>query len=177
MKRFFIVSLIVLFAAAVWSEDLAEVAKKEKERREALKKQGKKATVLTNQDVKNIKSSLGIESTLVEGTDSAPVEETDSAPSDSAEPAAAAVVKEAIDDSNASLEELRQQKAELTKNIQETSDSIQQSGAHSSNIGERYREKRLKEEELRKVEEQIEELEKGTKETTEEQTEKQEENN
>ena len=153
MKKFFVFSFLVLFATAVWSEDLSEVAKREKARREALKKQGKKATVLTNEDVKNIKSSLGIE------TDTPPVEETTSAPSSGpSEPAAA--VQKAIEDSGAQLDELKRQKAELTNEIQITSDSLQQGGVHSSNIGQQYKEKRLKEEELKKVEEKIEKLEK-----------------
>ncbi|MGH9856896.1 MAG: hypothetical protein ACRD4B_03530, partial [Acidobacteriota bacterium] len=73
------------------------------------------------------------------------------------EPAAA--VQEAIDNSSAQLEELKKQKAELTKEIQTTSESMQQGGVHSSNIGQQYRDKRLKEEELKKVEEKIEALE------------------
>lgn len=159
MKKLFFFSFLFLFVSFVWSEDLSEVAKREKARREALKKQGKKATVLTNEDVKNIKSSLGIESNT-------PVVEDESAASEGStgpvEPAAA--VQEAIDQSNAGLEELKRQKAELTKEIQSTSDSMQQSGVHSSNIGQQYREKRLKEEELRKVEEKIEQLERQEKE-------------
>ena len=152
MKKLFLFSLVVLFAGAVWSEDLGEVAKKEKARREALKKQGKKATVLTNEDVKNIKSSLGIES------DALPVEESASNSGAATEPAAA--VQEAIDNSAAQLDELKKQKAELTKEIQTTSESMQQGGVHSSNIGQQYRDKRLKEEELKKVEEKIETLQK-----------------
>ena len=41
-------------------EDLGELAKKEKARREAIKKQGKEAKVLTNDDVANIKSDIAI---------------------------------------------------------------------------------------------------------------------
>lgn len=156
MKRIFWVSLIVLFSASLWSEDLAEVAKKEKARREALKKQGKKATVFTNQDVKNLKSSLGIETS--DGVSDASGE-TGSGPT---EPSAA--LERAISDSSGKLNELKKQKAELIREIQDTSDSIQQSGVHARNTGEQYRQKRLKEEELKKVEEQIEELEKQPKE-------------
>jgi hypothetical protein len=150
MKKLFLFLFIILFACALWAEDLAEVAKKEKARREALKKEGKKATVLTNEDVKNIKSSLGIES------NTAPAEASDSEAA-TTEPAAA--VQEAIDNSSAQLDELKKQKAELTKEIQTTSETMQQGGVHSSNIGQQYRDKRLKEEELKKVEEKIESLE------------------
>jgi hypothetical protein len=152
MKKLFLFSLIVLFAGSVWSEDLGEVAKKEKARREALKKQGKKATVLTNEDVKNIKSSLGIESNT-------PGVEEASSPSSGTASDPAAAVQEAIDNSSEQLDELKKQKAELTNEIQTTSESMQQGGVQSSNIGQQYREKRLKEEELKKVEEKIEALE------------------
>jgi predicted RNase H-like nuclease (RuvC/YqgF family) len=158
MKNIFFVLIAVLFAVAVCAEDLGELAKKEKARREALAKEGKKGKVLTNKDVKDIKSTLGIESHT-------PVVE-EPAEKSTDEPAAA--VQEAVDQSNAQLEDLKQQKAELTREVQEASDAIQQSGARSTNTGEQYREKRLKEEELKKVEEQIEELEKGVKETPEE---------
>jgi predicted RNase H-like nuclease (RuvC/YqgF family) len=158
MKKMFFVLITVLFAVSVWAEDLGELAKKEKARREALAKEGKKGKVLTNKDVKDIKSSLGIESHT-------PVVEE---PEQKSKEEPAAAVQEAVDQSNAELEELKQQKAELTQQVQEASDAIQQSGARSTNTGEQYREKRLKEEELRKVEEKIEELEKGRKETAEE---------
>ena len=153
MKKLFLFSFLILFTTALWSEDLSEVAKREKARREALKKQGKKATVLTNEDVKNIKSSLGIE------TETPPVEEPTSAVSPApSEPAGA--VQKAIENSGAQLEELKRQKAELTNEIQTSSDSMQQGGVHSSNLGQQYKEKRLKEEELKKIEEKIEKLEK-----------------
>ncbi len=158
MKKMFFLLITVLFAFSVWAEDLGELAKKEKARREALAKEGKKGKVLTNKDVKDIKSSLGIESHT-------PVVEEPATESKD-EPAAA--VGEAVDQSNAQLEQLKQQKSELIREVQEASDAIQQSGARSSNTGEQYREKRLKETELKKVEEQIEELEKGQKETAEE---------
>ena len=158
MKTIFLILIAVLFAGAVYAEDLGELAKKEKARREALAKEGKKGKVLTNEDVKDIKSSLGIESHTPVVDE--PVEKSKDEP--------AVAVQEAVDQSNSQLEELKQQKAELTREVQEASDAIQQSGARSMNTGEQYREKRLKEEELKKVEEQIEELEKATKETPEE---------
>ena len=155
MRKILFVSLLVLFAGAVWAEDLGALAKKEKARREALKKSGKKATTFTNQDVPSLKSSLGIESSgFVSEPASAPTSES------------AAALDQAIDTSNSQLEDLKRQKAELTNEIQSTSESIEQTGTHSANIGQQYREKRLKEAELRKVEEQIEALEKENKDTT-----------
>jgi cob(I)alamin adenosyltransferase len=158
MKTIFLFLMVVLFAGAVCAEDLGELAKKEKARREALAKEGKKGKVLTNKDVRDIKSSLGIESHTPVVED--PVEKSKDEP--------AAAIQKAVDQSNSQLEELKQQKAELTREVQEASDAIQQSGARSANTGEQYREKRLKEEDLKKVEQQIEELEKATNETPEE---------
>ena len=158
MKKIFLVLIAALFAGAVYAEDLGEVAKKEKARREALAKEGKKGKVLTNKDIKDIKSSLGIESNT-------PVVEE---PAEKSKEEPAAAVEQAVDQSNSQLEELKEQKAELTREVQEASDAIQQRGARSTNTGEQYREKRLKEEELKKVEEQIEELEKSQKEPGEE---------
>ena len=149
MRKILLVSLLVLFAGAVCAEDLGALAKKEKARREAIKKSGKTATTFTNQDVENLKSSLGIES-------SGPVGESSAAPT--SEPGAA--LEQAIDTSRSQLNDLKRQKAELTNEIESTSESIEQSGTHSANIGQQYRDKRLKEAELRKLDEQIEELEK-----------------
>ena len=148
MKKVFWVLILVLFSVTVWAEDLGELAKKEKARREELKKQGKKAQVLTNEDVKSIKSSLGIESSGVTSDTSGQAQ---------GEPSAA--LEEAISDSSSQLDALKKQKGELIREIQDTSDSIQQSGVHSRNLGEQYKQKRLAEEELKKVEEQIETLE------------------
>ena len=155
MKKLLIGSFVLLFASALCADDLAEAAKREKARREALKKQGKKATVLTNEDVKDIKSTLAIESNT-------PVEDSSTSEgTPTGEPGAA--VQGAIDNSNAELEDLKRQKEELAGQLKRTSDSIDESGARSSNLGQQYREKRLKEEELRKIEQKIEQMEKQDK--------------
>src|ERR1041385_2803352 len=65
MKKLLMISFVAMlaFVFAAAAEDLGELAKKEKARREALAKEGKKAKTLTNADVGNIKSQLAIEST------------------------------------------------------------------------------------------------------------------
>lgn len=55
------VLLLVLFAGSLWPQSLAEVAKKEKERRESLK--DKKVTVVTNEDLARIKRRVALETT------------------------------------------------------------------------------------------------------------------
>jgi predicted RNase H-like nuclease (RuvC/YqgF family) len=155
MKKLFLVTILLAFTAVLWSDDLAEIARKEKARREALEKEGKKARVLTNKDVPTIKSSLGIES-------ASPVAEEPTTEPQSE--SAAAAIDEAATNSQEELERLKQEKADLTRDIQSTSDSIEESGVQSKNIGEQFKEKRLKEEQLKKVEDQIEQLEKSTKE-------------
>src|SRR5262245_60403963 len=132
MRKVLLVLFMVLFAATLWSESVTEVAKKEKARREALAKQGKKAKVLTNKDVANLKSSLGIESTSPSGEPS------------SADPTAnetTAAIQQATDDANSGLQELKQKRDELAGKVQELSQSIDQ-GANATNIGERYQQKR-----------------------------------
>jgi hypothetical protein len=65
MKRIGMLLLLLAFgfafvASAAEKPNLGELAKKEKARREALEKSGKKAKVLTNEDVGKIKSQLGM---------------------------------------------------------------------------------------------------------------------
>lgn len=65
MKRIGMLLVLIVFgfafvASAAEKPNLGELAKKEKERREALEKSGKKAKVLTNDDVGKIKSQLGM---------------------------------------------------------------------------------------------------------------------
>jgi len=160
MKKLLFVLFILVFTGTLWCESVTEVAKKEKARREALAKQGKKATVLTNKDVANIKSSLGIEST-------SPVTEQsgDGSTADVTE-----AIQQATQDSNADLEELKQRREELTGKVQELSDSMGQGAGQASNIGERYQQKRLTEEELQKVDEQIQAIEQKRKEAAEQQS-------
>jgi hypothetical protein len=64
MKRIGMLVLLLVFGFAIVASaqkpDLGELAKKEKARREALEKSGKKTKVLTNEDVSKIKSQLGM---------------------------------------------------------------------------------------------------------------------
>src|SRR5262245_56820833 len=76
MKRIAILLVLIVFGFAFVAsaqQNLGDLAKKEKARREALEKSGKKAKVLTNADVDKIKSQLGMESGTAEGEEAQPV--------------------------------------------------------------------------------------------------------
>ena len=146
MKKVLFVSFVFLFAATLWGETVAEVAAREKARRDALAKEGKKATVLTNKDVPNIKSSLGIESTGGEQSGEPFTGDTTEA------------IQQATENSTAELQELKQKREDLNGKLQEVSDSIEQ-GTYATNIGNRYEEKRVTEEELANLDAQIKAME------------------
>ena len=152
MKKILIVLFVFAFAGSLLAESVTEVAKREKERRAQLEKEGKKAKVLTNKDVANIKSSLGIESTTPVADQSGDASEQ-----------AVAAIQQATDDANAELEQLRQKKDELTGKVQDMSDDISQT-PNANDIGSRYQQKRLTEEELQKVDDQIKAIEAQRKE-------------
>src|SRR5262245_5471758 len=69
MKKILLFGFVVLIgtALALSAESLGELAKKEKEKREALQKEGKTPKVLTNEDIEKVKTS---ESTAASDTDS-----------------------------------------------------------------------------------------------------------
>lgn len=57
----FLISCFLIITLA-YPQSLAEAAKKEKERREKLKKEGKQSKIITNEDINNVKQKvLGIE--------------------------------------------------------------------------------------------------------------------
>ena len=77
MKKILLFGFVVLIgtALALSAQDLGELAKKEKEKREALQKEGKAPKVLTNEDIQNMKTS---QKTAASSTDSdQPVSESD----------------------------------------------------------------------------------------------------
>src|SRR5262249_3833057 len=126
MKKILIVLFIFAFAGALWSESVTDVAKKEKERRAQLEKEGKKAKVLTNKDVQNLKSRLGIEST------SGVVDQSGDATDQTSQ-----AIDEATQQANAEMEQLKQRKDELTGKVQQLSDDIS-STPNANDIGSRY---------------------------------------
>jgi hypothetical protein len=161
MKKILIVLFIFAFTGSLWCESVAEVAKKEKERRAQLEKEGKKSKVLTNKDVPNIKSSLGIESTTPVADQSG--EATDDVTS---------AVQQATQEANDDLDQLRSKRDELMGKAQEIQAGIDTS-PNASDIGSRFQQKRLTEEELAKVDEQIKAIEAQRKQAADEKAQQQ----
>jgi hypothetical protein len=163
---------VLLFAVGiaftVLSEDLGELAKKEKARREAIDKAGKKAKVFTNEDIGRLKSQTAIESTPAEGTAAAPSQDTSDTsyytppvegqeyvspeePVQQADPAA---------ERKKQLQELEDKREELEQQAKEARDNVGAGGLwHSRNTGDQYRTAREAEANATKVEKQIDDLE------------------
>jgi hypothetical protein len=173
MKR---ITLLVLlfsfsFVFAVVSDDLGELSKKEKARREALDKSGKKAKVFTNDDIDKLKSDVAMESKPAEGegTESAPaegqpdysqneyqynppVEGQDYVPDPEPEqPATDPLVER-----NKKLRDLEDQRDELEKKAKDARDNVGAGGLwHSRNTGDQYKAAREAEEKQEKIDQQI----------------------
>lgn len=178
MKKLLLVMVILTgFVVSGYSEDLAEVAKKEKARREALAKEGKKPNkVYTNKDIPNIQSSLGIEvqnpeayaepvesegiADTTEGTE--PTEATDVTEAPEAEETTMAETMSDTETEESSvpvdIEELKRQKEEIDREIQEKTKVVNQA-VQSRSIGDQYRELREAEEKSAELEIKIREME------------------
>ena len=166
MKR---ITLLVLlfsfsFVFAVMSEDLGELAKKEKERREALDKTGKKAKVFTNEDIDNLKSDIAVQATPPEGeAENTPAEDsTYTPPQEGAEyvpdPEPQKEPGDPVADRQREIRELEEQREELERTIDEARDTVGSGGLyHTRNTGDQYKTAREAESKLEKIDRQIEE--------------------
>lgn len=153
MKYF--AAFIVLFAVVSFagSENVVEVAKKEKLRRETLAREGKKSRTFTNEDIANLKSSLAMESTPASDAGEADtiVSRQQARPADQAQ-------------NREREEKIKRYKVEIEKVRKEIEEDRQSAGAggiyHSRNIGTQYQTLRESEELLKGLEEDLAELEK-----------------
>jgi hypothetical protein len=166
MKRITVLVLLFAFgfAFAVLSEDLGELAKKEKARRESIEKAGKKAKVFTNEDIGKLKSQNAMESsttpaegqTTSDDTYKPPVEGEEyvspqEPPAQQPDPAA---------QRNNQLRELEEKREELEKQAKEARETVGSGGLwHSRNTGDQYRIAREAEANASKVDKQIDEIE------------------
>jgi hypothetical protein len=172
MKRIGILLVLFVFGfafvASAQKQSLGELAKKEKARREALEKSGKKTKVLTNEDVGKIKSQLGMVSGTSEGEagqpapdDSSytpPVEGEDYVPDQQPE--------QTPSDPNAELqkkhEELQNQIDEHQKAADDARANVGAGGLwHSHNTGDQYRKAGDAEKKIDELTEQKEKLNSG----------------
>jgi hypothetical protein len=150
MKRIGILLVLLVFGFAFLAKaeqpNLGELAKKEKARREALEKTGKKTKVLTNEDVGKLKSQLGMVSGS-EGEEGQPAAEGDSSytpPVEGEDYVPDQQPEQTPPDQNA---ELQKQRAEIQKQIDEHKKAAEDARAnvgagglwHSHNTGDQYR--------------------------------------
>lgn len=149
MKKLVVVVLIfltgVVFAQQTQTQpspqkgsklNLGEIAKKEKERRESLAKEGKKARVYTKDDIERVKSKLGIEPGSTEATgDSDTASQGDNSP---AEPdvsidTAQAAAQQQKEELQAQLDQLMTQRNELQKKVDDQKNKMNAGGPYSVN--------------------------------------------
>ena len=141
-----------------FAEDLGELAKKEKERREELARKGVKARVLTNQDIPNIKARLAIEPSSIEGetAEEAVSDETTAAEQE----VEAAVAEETTEPSvDQQLQEVGNQKQELEQKAKDARDTVGRGGLFQTrNVGDQYRTMRESQEKIKALDKQEQEL-------------------
>jgi hypothetical protein len=152
MKRIEILLVLLVFGfafvASAEQPNLGELAKKEKARREALEKTGKKTKVLTNEDVGKIKSQLGMVSgsEVQEGQEGQPAEEDSSytPPAEGEDYIPAQEPEQQPVDPNAEhkkqIEELQNQRDEHEKAAEEARANVGAGGLwHSHATGNQYK--------------------------------------
>jgi len=137
--------LLFLFSFAIcligYSDDLATAAKKEKARREALAKEGKKGKTYTDADLERLrpKTETTPEPVYINTAD---IEEKEISPLDK------------------QIADLKQERDRVSKELDETRAAIAKSSYHSTNIGSLYQTARQQEERLKELDKQIADLEK-----------------
>ena len=146
--------------------EVAEVAKKEKARRDSVEKQRKPARVFTNQDIANLKSSLAFESSQIESVEPAEPPQTTTVPApDVAPPVRQAEVSA---DQRAREEETRRLKEEreaLEQQARDAQQTINQGGGyHTRNIGNQFKAKREAETRMRQIDQELQKKEEGEEE-------------
>lgn len=176
MIRHVMLVLICMFALMVVSsaENLGDLSKKEKARRDAIAKKGKKPKVFTNADIENLKAQLALQEssgTPEENTTTEPSETTEPQPTEVPEqmeeiPAPEPVVEEPQqnDSSKPSKEEqikaLKEQKEQLEQEAENARKTIGAGGYyHSRDVGGQSEKISEAEEKLEDVNKKIEELE------------------
>jgi hypothetical protein len=187
MKTFALVfCLIFLGVAVATAEDLGALAKKEKERREALAKEGKKSKTFTNADIQDLKATLAIESNKPDqtsGTGRSDATRSDSAetrtrqgdqakrPSDEGQAGDGQNVspEQAAAERDAQIQDLKQQKEDLENQAAESRGNVDKGGTYfTPELGTQYQKARQAEEEAAKVDDQIKKLEEEKKKESEE---------
>ncbi len=167
MKRIGMLLLLFVFGfafAVSGQQNLGELAKKEKARREALEKSGKKVKVLTNDDVANLKSQLAIESgsseaegsTAEEGSTYTPPQEgQDYVPEPEPEPAPVDQTAER----QKQISDLENQRDQAQKESDDARGTVGAGGLyHTRNTGDQYRKAREAEKKIEELNKKLEDL-------------------
>jgi hypothetical protein len=186
MKRIAILLVLfvfgIAFLASAQQKDLGELAKKEKARREALEKSGKKAKVLTNEDVEKLKSQLAMQSGSAEGEEGQPAAEDSSytPPVEGEEYIPDQQPEQTPPDQNT---ELQKQRTELQNQIDEHKKAAEEARAnvgagglyHSRNTGDQYKKAGEAEQKIDQLNDKREKLDSGQQQSQEQQQPPQEE--
>lgn len=183
--KFFLFVFLILGVTAVWAaEDLGELAKKEKARREALGKEGKKPKVFTNDDIDKLKAQIAIQSgTAATDDESAAAEEqqseteSESSESEASESSEAASETEYSSESssetrsqqeqqvsNQELQDLKDQREQAQRELDEAKKTIGDGGLlHTRNVGDQFDRIREAQRKLEEINNRIREIEKSNK--------------
>ena len=159
MRKTAILFLALLLTAAfsVSATDVVEAAKKERARREALKKEGRASKTFTNQDISELKSTLAFESTTpAEPTEAAqPSSQITTIPA--VEPAPEpAVAEDRQNENDEEVQKLKDEREALEQQARDADQTIQQGGGyHTRNIGSQFKAKREAEARIREIDDEL----------------------
>jgi hypothetical protein len=167
----FIASTSLALTAA--GSEVAEVAKKEKARRQAVETQRNPARVFTNQDIINLKSSLAFEASQTEAV--APAESTGAttiATTPAPEPEATNLPPVPRQEPSAEQREreeqaqrLKEEREALEQQARDAQQTINQGGGyHTRNIGNQFKAKREAESRIREIDQELKKNEAGEEE-------------
>jgi DNA repair exonuclease SbcCD ATPase subunit len=163
MQKLLILAMIlftgVLFAQQ--TQDLGELAKKEKARREELAKQGKKSKTYTKEDIDRVKDKLALESKSAENASAAEGE------SESAQPASNVQDREererqrqnTIADLQQQIDDLNSRKDDLQKEVDDQKSKANAGGPYSVNPAVNLDKARDMNDDIKDIEQQIKDLE------------------
>jgi chromosome segregation ATPase len=134
---------IILIAGSVFAqqtqENLGDISKKEKERREQLAKEGKKGKVYTAEDLDRVKDKLAVQPGSNEAAESeATSSETEAAPEEVS--SAVAEAEEQVEAVEKKLAELRRQRDEQAQALEDARTQLEASGggARSANPAQTF---------------------------------------
>jgi hypothetical protein len=162
MQRYVLIGLLIIFSLAitVQASEVAEAAKKEKARRQALQQSKQPAKVFTNQDIANLKSTLAFESTQP-AKEQEQSDETKTLPAANNTEIAPTEEQQPANEQNEETERLKEEREDLERQAQDAQNVINQGGGyHTRNIGNQFKSKREAESRIREIDQELAEKEK-----------------